>query len=103
MNRFITLLAMLIPTQELAAQTPSTAGIAGSLADSLTKKPISTASVTLKHQDKVVRVTKTDSTGHFLLQEVASGFYILELTSIGYIKRSLNIQLKSASLQLGTL
>jgi outer membrane receptor protein involved in Fe transport len=103
MNRFITLLAMLILTQELAAQTPSAAGIAGNLADSLTKKPISTASVTLKHQDKVVRVTKTDSTGHFLLQEVAPGFYILELTSIGYIKRSLSIQLKTSSLHLGTL
>ena len=60
--------------------------ISGTLTDSLTHEPVPFATVALlKHQTKApVKTTQTDSSGHFVLENVPGGTFTLRITFVGY-------------------
>ncbi len=66
--------------------------IAGSIVDSISKKPVEYATITLTDAatNKVVNGSTTDSLGYFKITGVNAGTYIISFESIGYTKKVLN-------------
>src|SRR5579872_4291470 len=60
--------------------------ISGTLDDSLTQEPIRFATVALFKQqaNTPVRRCQTDSSGHFVLNDVPGGMFTLRMTYVGY-------------------
>jgi ferric enterobactin receptor len=66
--------------------------IAGSIIDSISKKPVEYATISLTDAatNKVVNGSTTDSLGYFKITGVNAGSYIISFESIGYTKKVLN-------------
>lgn len=97
------LIAILL-TQNLWAQKGANK-VSGTVADSLSKKPIGFATASLLSKDKKLLSVSTDSTGKFLLESLKAGEYRLELSSVGYEVSVVPITLtnEKPSLVLGTI
>ena len=65
--------------------------VTGSVVDSIAKKPIEYATITLTNikTNKVVNGSTTDSLGYFKITDVDSGFYNISFESIGYFKKAI--------------
>jgi outer membrane receptor protein involved in Fe transport len=78
--------------------------ISGSLIDSLSKEPIEFAAVSVKAAGgtTLLRSAMTDSAGRFKIEHIAFGYYILECSYIGYLKKIIpvNISKTKPSYQL---
>jgi outer membrane receptor protein involved in Fe transport len=74
------------------AHAQSHNSIAGSIIDSISKKPVEYATITLTDAatNKVVNGSTTDSLGYFKITGVDAGSYIISFESIGYTKKILN-------------
>jgi ferric enterobactin receptor len=82
--------------------------ISGTLDDSLTHEPIRFATVTLINQptNDPVKITQTDSGGHFVLENVPGGVFSLRVTYIGYndfFKENILINPATGDVNFGTL
>src|SRR6185437_16508300 len=60
--------------------------ISGTVTDSITHQPIPFATVALLSQQTKapVKGRQTDSIGHFLLENVSAGTFVLRITYVGY-------------------
>ena len=82
--------------------------ISGTLDDSLTHEPIRFATVSLINQptNDPVKITQTDSGGHFVLENVPGGVFSLRATYIGYndfFKENILINPATGDVNFGTL
>jgi ferric enterobactin receptor len=82
--------------------------ISGTLCDSLTHDPIAFATVTLVNQQTKapVKGIQTDTSGHFLLENLPAGAFSLRVSYVGYndiLKENIRIDAVSSDLNLGTL
>ena len=83
------------------SQVPTPLTINGSLTDSVTKKPISFATVLLKSDKKIqIKSVVTTKEGTFALNGIASGNYLLTFVNVGYQNKSVSISLANTSLVL---
>src|SRR4051812_39971505 len=75
-----------------AATAQNNNTVTGSIADSISKKPVEYATITLTNAatNKVVNGSTTDSLGYFKITGVDTGLYIISFESIGYTKKILN-------------
>ena len=66
--------------------------ISGSIIDSVTKKPVEYATITLFNikTNKAINGSTTDSLGYFKLTDVDSGAYNISFESIGYTQKLIN-------------
>nr|WP_255373886.1 outer membrane beta-barrel protein [[Flexibacter] sp. ATCC 35208] len=83
-------------------------GISGTMSDSVSGSPISFGTVRLLKAAGAgfVSATRTDSIGHFILQDIKPGNYYLEITYLGYKpyrSKPMQLQDKSEVLVLGTI
>jgi ferric enterobactin receptor len=90
MQKIFTPILILICCLHLNAQNKNS--IAGSVVDSISKKPIEYATITLTNAktNKVVNGSATDSLGYFEITDVDSGLYFITFESIGYTKKIIN-------------
>ena len=82
--------------------------ISGTLSDSLTHEPIQFATVALLNQQTkaAVKGIQTDTSGHFVLENVPAGTFSLRVSYVGYnniFKENILINPATANLNLGTL
>ncbi|HEY0432586.1 MAG TPA: outer membrane beta-barrel protein, partial [Chitinophagaceae bacterium] len=82
--------------------------ISGTLDDSLTHGPIRFATVALINQptNGTVKRTQTDSSGHFVLENVPGGVFALRMTYVGYndiFKENILINPTTGNVNFGTL
>src|ERR1700733_5757877 len=80
----------------------------GTLGDSLTHEPIRFATVALLNQrpNTPVKRTQTDSSGHFVLENVPGGVFTLRMTYVGYntiFKENIRIDPAAVDVNFGTL
>ena len=81
--------------------------ISGTLTDSLTHEPIQFATVALLNQQTKapVKGTQTDTSGHFVLENVPGGTFTLRISYVGYnniFKENILIDPATGDLNLGT-
>jgi hypothetical protein len=88
MSRFWTLAVgvalVLAPLRSLAALSGPTGDLAGTVLDSISGKPIASATVTLSQNGAVTVSTITDAYGHFVVHNLAAGVYSVEVRYLGY-------------------
>jgi len=82
--------------------------ISGTVTDSITHQPIPFATVALLSQQTKapVKGRQTDSIGHFLLENVSAGTFVLRITYVGYnniLKENILIGPATGDLNLGTI
>jgi ferric enterobactin receptor len=82
--------------------------ITGTLGDSLTHEPIRFATVALLNQQTKAAVnrTQTDSSGHFVLENVPGGAFTLRISYVGYndiFKENILISFATGDVNFGTL
>ena len=82
--------------------------ISGTLADSLTHEPIPFATVVLLNQQTKapVKGIQTDTSGHFMLENVSAGKFSLRVSYVGYnniFKENILINPETGNSNLGTL
>ena len=82
--------------------------ISGTLCDSITHEPIRFATVAILNQQTraLVKETQTDTSGHFMLENVRGRTLTLRITYIGYndiVKENILINLATGELNFGTL
>jgi ferric enterobactin receptor len=99
------LVQALLASNGSARQGPK---ISGTLADSLTHEPIPSATVALIDQQSkaVVKVTQTDSNGHFALDNLRTGTFAARISFVRYnpiVKENILIDPASGDVNLGTL
>ena len=100
---FILLLSIFL-TVGAKSQTQSPLNISGLLADSITKKPISFATVLLKNNKKLqIKSVVTSKEGKFLLSGLASGEYVITFVNVGYINKSVSVLLTSEAIDLNNV
>jgi hypothetical protein len=89
------------------AQKPSAkTEISGTATDSLTGKPMRTASVSLlaERDSAYVTATITDGDGHFRIRNVSPGAYRLLVTFVGYRNASRTVVVqRSTPVNVGTI
>ncbi len=90
MQRIILLLLTAFIFQ-LQAYTQNKNSVSGLVTDSVSKKPVEYATITLSDakNNKVLNGSTSDSLGYFKISDLDSGFYNLSFESIGYTKKSL--------------
>lgn len=82
---WLILLLFGLGTAGLNAQQPDSLGrMSGKLADSVTRKPVPFATVSLFQRGKATNGTLTDSAGHFELKNLFFGTYALTFSAVGY-------------------
>ncbi|WP_031530206.1 TonB-dependent receptor [Dyadobacter crusticola] len=104
--RIALLLAIILTHFTAAGQKPAVrAEVSGTILDSISKKPLRTASVSLLTQRDSAYVTAgiTDGDGRFRLKNIASGSYRLLVTFIGYRNKSLLFEVVAQNVRLDTL
>ncbi len=81
----------------LMAQSGNRAGIfiTGKITDSATHSPVMYATITLLKQDSAVSSAYSGEEGNFSIQVQQAGIYILEITSVGYDTRHVDINLNT--------
>ncbi|MDQ1090249.1 TonB-dependent receptor domain-containing protein [Siphonobacter sp. SORGH_AS_1065] len=87
------------------AQSTHPGSLTGSLVDSTTRQKIPFANAALYQGTTLITGATTDSEGIFLIQSLPLGKYTLTVSSVGYLKRSLEVVLSNhqPKLELGTL
>lgn len=104
MKTLFTLLLAISLAFGAKSQLPTQLSITGSLTDSVTKKPISFATVLLKNDKKIqVKSIVTSKEGTFTLNGVTSGNYVLTFVNVGYQNKSVSISLANTSIVLDNI
>jgi ferric enterobactin receptor len=105
MHKPLLLLVSILICLGALAQTAQEGKISGTLVDSLTQKPIGNATITLLQGTKTVSTATSSEAGNFSLLNTAFGHYILQLTSVGYGTKSVEVSLSAdkPTLSLGTI
>ncbi|RZL42852.1 MAG: TonB-dependent receptor, partial [Pedobacter sp.] len=104
MKTLFTLLLSIAIAFGAKSQVPTPLSINGSLTDSVTKKPISFATVLLKNDKKIqIKSVVTSKEGTFALNGIASGNYVLTFVNVGYQNKSVSISLANTSLVLDNI
>jgi ferric enterobactin receptor len=98
-------LIMLIAVKGYSQQSNQ---ISGTLGDSLTHEPIRFATVALfnRQTNTPVKRTQTDSSGHFVIENVPGGVFTLRMTYVGYntiVEENIRIDPAAGEVDLGTL
>ncbi|KQS27823.1 TonB-dependent receptor [Dyadobacter sp. Leaf189] len=104
--KFAFLLAMILTCFTASGQKSAVrAEVSGTILDSISQKPLRTASVSLLTQSDSAYVTAgiTDGAGHFKLKNVAAGSYRLLVTFIGYRNKSVLFEVAAQNVRLDTL
>lgn len=99
---FISTFCLLISCANAIAQTPAAIKISGKLTDTVTKKPIATATVTLTTDDTQLLSTLTQADGSFNFGNLKTGKYQLSIKSVGYLPVASVINIK-ADTSLGVI
>jgi len=73
-----------VAAHPLAALPAPTGDVAGTVIDSISGKPIPSATVTLSQNGTTVATTLTDPFGHFIVHNLAAGTYSVEVRYFGY-------------------
>lgn len=105
MKIFLVLLALFMLSGAVMAQSGQTGKVTGSLADSVTAKPVPYATVSLLNGTKLITGATTDEAGAFVLANVPLGSYKLVLSFVGYRTQNIPLTLTAErpALDLGTL
>jgi outer membrane receptor protein involved in Fe transport len=105
-KKFLLLLSLVFTTYFSNAQTIKVT-VSGLVKNAKNKAPIEYANIVIKQKadQKFVTGTITDSVGRFKLADLSSGTYVLELTIVGYQKKSqdVTIGMLNAFLDLGEI
>lgn len=81
-------------TQQLSAQNTSPFQLKGIVVDSLTRKPIEFATISILDKDrKVIALTYSDENGVFKSSDVRAGYFSLSMTFVGYRPKTLAFSL----------
>jgi outer membrane receptor protein involved in Fe transport len=90
------LCCLLFIPHKVQAQAPRY-NVSGSVIDSTTTKGLEFVSVSLTQPDsiRVIASALTDSTGHYVLYNIAAGAYQLNLSFVGYQKKKIKITITS--------
>lgn len=99
------LLAVTGSLEILKAQTVPAYQIKGLIIDSVSRKPIEFATISiLDSEKKVVALTYSDENGVFKSSDVSTGTFFLNLSFVGYAQKTLPFQIKSQStFEFGTV
>ncbi|MGF1923820.1 MAG: carboxypeptidase regulatory-like domain-containing protein, partial [Bacteroidia bacterium] len=82
----------------------TTSQISGTLADSLSKKPIHSARISLKNNSKVeIKSTISSVDGFFEIKGVAAGQYLLTINSVGYQAKTISLTINTSSKNLAII
>ncbi|PSR53316.1 TonB-dependent receptor [Adhaeribacter arboris] len=105
MKNLITLLLILIGPGAVVAQSVNPGKISGSLTDSVTAKPVAYATAALKKENKLFTGTTTEASGAFLITNLPTGNYKLELSFVGYRTKTFPVTLtaEQTTLDLGKI
>lgn len=104
--KLILCLLLLSLSPVFAQKTPSAGEITGTVLDSVSRKPLRMASVSLllARDSAYVSATITNGDGHFVIRKAATGSYRLLITFVGYKNLSWPITVsRDASADAGTL
>ncbi|MET0244909.1 MAG: TonB-dependent receptor [Flavitalea sp.] len=95
-QRFLSLLAFVLPFFVFAQQNGQVVAVTGAVSDSTTGKPVTYATINVTDNNgKEIAATYSDEKGVFKFNVPAAGEYILEITSVGYAIRSLGVTVKA--------
>ena len=75
------------------SQTAGKTIISGVLADSITNNPVPFATIALMQEGKMISGTTTDTKGEFIISGAPYGKFALTISSVGYRKREIAIEL----------
>lgn len=76
--------AALTPRPARAATDPAGGDIAGVIRDSTNAEPLANAEVAVTQANRLVANAEADQFGHFIVHNVPSGEYTLDVRMIGY-------------------
>lgn len=71
--------------------------VTGKIIDSVTHNPVMYATITLIKQDSAINSAYSGEDGAFSVHALQAGEYIIEITSVGYDIRHINVHVSSAS------
>lgn len=71
--------------------------VTGKIVDSITRAPVMYATITLIKQDSAISSAYSGEQGTFSVQAQEAGEYVMEITSVGYDIRQINISLNVAN------
>src|SRR6476646_9049419 len=77
-------LAAATPLVAHAAPDPDGGDIAGVVRDSITGDPLANAELSVSRETRLVANTETDQFGHFIVHNVPSGEYTIDVRFIGF-------------------
>ena len=89
-----------------AAAVPATGSLTGTVLDSLSRQPVSYATVVLLSAappDKSITGVAADDAGKFALTKVPAGTYRLRVSYVGYASRTRTVTVTSGATALGTI
>ncbi len=85
--------------QKVYAQS-TTYQVSGVTSDSITVQPLADVTVTLLRESTVLKHSLTNDSGYFLFQELLPGSYSLNFSNVGYVTKTITLQLGNGPAQL---
>ena len=108
MKTYIKIICLLIVFVGLLYVNPTSAqntgyNIQGTIADSISKKPLDYITINLKVNNEVIKTTLSQRGGMFGFEKLKPGNYQVQVVSVGYQSRSINLIVTNKPKQLGTV
>lgn len=103
MKFYLTLILIVVLKSASAQSINNNITLTGILTDSLSKKSLAYATVSIRSENEnYLKTVLTNEEGRFSVKDMKAGKYILSIISLGYEKKALKLDLTS-SLDLGTI
>ncbi|NEU07487.1 TonB-dependent receptor [Flavihumibacter sp. R14] len=103
-NLLLFAIVCLVFSSDLNAQVKNSGfSVQGVVIDSASKKVQDYVTVSLKQNEKPFKSALTDSKGHFIFQNLPAGKFTVTLVSVGFITKSVNVDLSDSTRQVTDL